>query len=96
MNILAAEAYAFLKVHLLHWVEAMSLIGRFNEAIECVMQLELWSNNSGEGEVSTTKVCALYHIKVATSGPQKFEAYNYYRAKSVKLSRLSHTIADDF
>jgi hypothetical protein len=96
MSILAAEAYAFLKVHLLHWVEAMSLIRRFNEAIECVMQLELWSNESGEGEVSTTKVCLFYHIKVATPGPRKFEAYNYYRAKSVKLSRLSHTIADDF
>jgi hypothetical protein len=96
MSILAAEAYAFLKVHLLHWVEAMSLIGRFNEAIECVMQLELWSNECGEGEVSTTKVCLFYHIKVATPGPRKFEAYNYYRAKSVKLSRLSHTIADDF
>ena len=72
MSILAAKAYAFLKVHLLHWVEAMSLIGRFNEAIECVVQLELWFNDSGEGKVSTTKVCPFYHIKVATPGPQKF------------------------
>ena len=96
MSVLAAEAYAFLEVHFLHWVEAMSLIGRFNEAIECVMQLELWSNDSGEGEVSTTKVCLFYHIKVATLRSQEFGAYKYHRANSVKPSRFSQLIAEDF
>ena len=74
----------------------MSLIRKVNEAIECVMQLELWSDDSGEGEVSTTKVCPSYHMKVATQGPPKFEAYNHYSAESVKIFKLSHTIADDF
>jgi hypothetical protein len=96
VSTLVAEVYVFLKIHLLHWVEAMSIIRRFNVAIECVMQLELWSNDSGGGEVSTIKVYLFYHIKTAIPGPQKFEAYNYHRAKSVKLSRLSHTIAGDF
>jgi hypothetical protein len=93
---LAVEVYAFLKVHLLHWVEAMSLIRRFDEAIESVIQLELWFDDFGGENISMTKVHHFDHIGTTKLRLQKVEAYNRHRSKNAKLSRLSHTIADDF
>jgi uncharacterized protein YjiK len=36
----ASEAFAFLEIHLLHWLEAMSLLQRLDEAILGIRQLE--------------------------------------------------------
>jgi hypothetical protein len=46
--------------------------------------------------VSMTKVHHFDHIETAKLRLQKVEAYNRHRSKNAKLSRLSHTIADDF
>ncbi|KAK4983552.1 hypothetical protein LTR50_007160 [Elasticomyces elasticus] len=44
------EVHEFLKVHLLHWLEAMSLIARVDEAVESVIQLEMWLSIAGVRE----------------------------------------------
>ncbi|KAK5011794.1 hypothetical protein LTR28_003609 [Elasticomyces elasticus] len=45
----ATEVHEFLKVHLLHWLEAMSLIARVDEAVKSVIQLETWLSVAGVG-----------------------------------------------
>jgi uncharacterized protein YjiK len=45
----ASEARAFLEVHLLHWLEAMSLMRKLDEAIVGIRQLECCLNGSHGG-----------------------------------------------
>jgi hypothetical protein len=62
---LAAEVHEFLKVHFLHWVEAMSLIRRTDDTIENLIQLEVWLNEIGGVEAPVVKVRSNNQVETA-------------------------------
>lgn len=85
----AAKAHKFLKVHFLHWVEAMGLIRRVNEAVESLSQLEVCLNAIGGEEVSMTQVSTIVHFNSAatnlrnshlnlTAGQRVSESWNFH------------------
>jgi hypothetical protein len=80
---LATEVYAFLKIHLLHWVEAMGLIRRLNEAIEGVIQLEQWLNDFEGEKFSVIKVRPLNRTRTFAR-LEKLGAYSHYRVKNAR------------
>ena len=45
VSVMVGEVHEFLGVHLLHWLEALSLIARLDEAAEIVIQLDVWLSN---------------------------------------------------
>ncbi|OJA08875.1 hypothetical protein AZE42_01734 [Rhizopogon vesiculosus] len=56
MESFSAELHAFLVKHLLHWIEAMSLLKKARQTIGLLMQLEDWSKTS---QVRHQELCDL-------------------------------------
>ncbi|PTD03474.1 Vegetative incompatibility protein HET-E-1 [Fusarium culmorum] len=91
------EVYNFLTTHFLHWVEAMSLLGRAKECLDSLRSLARWLENCEDSSLSTFVADAVRFLQanfsvVAEAPLQIYCCLAFAPSKTVLRKTLKHAI----
>ncbi|KAH7201202.1 hypothetical protein DER44DRAFT_827832 [Fusarium oxysporum] len=91
------KVYDFLTTHFLHWVEAMSLLGRAKECLDSLRSLARWLENREDSSLSTFLADAVRFLQanfsvVAEAPLQIYCCLAFTPSKTVLRKTLEHAI----
>ncbi|KAG7414192.1 Vegetative incompatibility protein HET-E-1 [Fusarium oxysporum f. sp. rapae] len=91
------EVYDFLMTHFLHWVEAMSLLGRVKECLDSLRSLARWSESLKDLRVSTfvadaVRIVQVYFSIIAEAPLQIYCCLAFTPSKSIMRRTLQDAI----
>ncbi|EXL39972.1 hypothetical protein FOCG_17422 [Fusarium oxysporum f. sp. radicis-lycopersici 26381] len=91
------DVYGFLTTHFLHWVEAMSLLGRVKECLDALKSLARWLEARNDSRLSTFVADAVRFIQayssvIAEAPLQTYCCLAFAPRKSVMRKTFKHAI----
>ncbi|EWZ77783.1 hypothetical protein FOXG_21492 [Fusarium oxysporum f. sp. lycopersici 4287] len=89
------EAHDFLKTYFIHWVEAMSLLGRIKECLDSLRSLARWLENQEDSSLSTFVADAVrflqaYFPVIAEAPLQIYSCLIFAPSKSIVRRTFEH------